>query len=465
VSSRLRLTLAFLTVAVDSAATAVAFFLSYRLREAIPFPTPLRLGPFRDYLGLLVLYVVSMVLVFFLYRLYHPRRGQSRVDLFYSLLSAVSIGVIVSTSLSYLVTQGEALLTRGAIIYSLFFTIALVGLGRALMGRVECALRTRHPEHLLLVGTGEVARMILQKTVQSPQLGYRVIGFVDGQSDLQEVAGLPVFGGRAQLAEIVAQHGVGEVIIALPEASHDELLDMIQACETAHAAVRIFPDLFQIIASELSIGDLDGLPMLTVRDAALRGWKLTVKRAMDVVLSGLGLMVLSPFLLLVALAIKLESKGPVFFTQVRVGLDGKPFEMVKFRSMRVDAEAQTGAVWATEDDPRRTRLGTILRKTSIDELPQLINVLLGDMSLVGPRPERPVFVDQFRQVVPRYMERHQEKAGMTGWAQVNGLRGDTSIIERTKYDLYYIENWSLLFDLKILVRTFVNALKGDRHAY
>ena len=312
---------------------------------------------------------------------------------------------------------------------------------------------------------GEVTKngyAVYRFTVNSPVSGMTVVRDVELVS---EVAGLPVFGGRAQLAEIVAEHGVGEVIIALPEATHDELLDMIQACETAHAAVRIFPDLFQIIASELSIGDLDGLPMLTVRDAALRGWKLTVKRAMDVVLSGLGLMVLSPFLLLVALAIKLESKGPVFFTQVRVGLDGKPFEMVKFRSMRVDAEAQTGAVWATEDDPRRTRLGTILRKTSIDELPQLINVLLGDMSLVGPRPERPVFVDQFRQVVPRYMERHQEKAGMTGWAQVNGLRGDTSIIERTKYDLYYIENWSLLFDLKILVRTFVNALKGDRHAY
>ena len=223
-SSRLRLTLAFLTVAVDSAATAVAFFLSYRLREAIPFPTPLRLGPFRDYLGLLVLYVVSMVLVFFLYRLYHPRRGQSRVDLFYSLLSAVSIGVIVSTSLSYLVTQGEALLTRGAIIYSLFFTIALVGLGRALMGRVECALRTRHPEHLLLVGTGEVARMILQKTVQSPQLGYRVIGFVDGQSDLQEVAGLPVFGG-----EMVLHWRGARLLAAVADLATDVAVDVVPA--------------------------------------------------------------------------------------------------------------------------------------------------------------------------------------------------------------------------------------------
>jgi exopolysaccharide biosynthesis polyprenyl glycosylphosphotransferase len=170
-------------------------------------------------------------------------------------------------------------------------------------------------------------------------------------------------------------------------------------------------------------------------------------------------------MMLVALMIKIESPGPVFYSQVRVGLDGKPFKMLKFRSMRTGAEAATGAVWASEADPRRTRIGSVLRKLSLDELPQLINVLVGEMSLVGPRPERPIFVEQFRQVVPRYMERHQEKAGMTGWAQVNGLRGNTSIVERTKYDLYYIENWSLLFDLKIILRTIVNILRGDKHAY
>jgi len=258
---------------------------------------------------------------------------------------------------------------------------------------------------------------------------------------------------------------VDEVIIALPQASHEELLEMISVCESARVAVRIFPDLFQIVASEVSISDLDGLPMLTVRDVALRGWKLAVKRTLDLCVSGLGLIALSPFMLLVALLIKLESRGPVFYTQVRVGLDGKPFHMIKFRSMRPDAEQASGPVWATADDPRKTRLGSFLRATSIDELPQLINVLVGEMSLVGPRPERPVFVEQFRQVVPRYMERHKEKAGMTGWAQVNGLRGDTSIIERTKYDLYYIENWSLLFDLKIILRTIINVFRRDRNAY
>ncbi|HEM61631.1 MAG TPA: sugar transferase, partial [Chloroflexi bacterium] len=179
-----------------------------------------------------------------------------------------------------------------------------------------------------------------------------------------------------------------------------------------------------------------------------------LKRTMDLVGSAVGLVVFSPLMLLLAVLIKLDSPGPVFYTQERMGLDEKPFQMIKFRSMKADAEEETGPVWAVKEDPRRTRLGALIRRFSMDELPQLINVLLGEMSLVGPRPERTVFVEQFKQLIPRYVERHQEKAGMTGWAQVNGLRGDTSIVERTKYDLYYIENWSILFDLKILIKTF-----------
>ena len=186
------------------------------------------------------------------------------------------------------------------------------------------------------------------------------------------------------------------------------------------------------MASEVSIGDLGGLPLLTVRDMALRGWRLTVKRVVDLVGGAVGLVFLSPMMVLLAVLIKLESDGPVFYTQERMGLDGNRFMMLKFRSMRADAESQSGPVWATSNDSRRTRMGAVLRSLSIDELPQLINVLVGEMSLVGPRPERPVFVEQFKETIPRYMDRHREKAGMTGWAQVNGLRGDTSIIERTK---------------------------------
>jgi exopolysaccharide biosynthesis polyprenyl glycosylphosphotransferase len=213
----------------------------------------------------------------------------------------------------------------------------------------------------------------------------------------------------------------------------------------------------------VTIGDLGGLPLLTIRDVALRGWKLGLKRTVDIIFSSLALLVLSPVMILTAIAIKLDSKGPALFVQERMGLDAKPFPMLKFRSMRQDAEAN-GPGWTVQNDPRRTRIGTFLRRTSIDELPQFINVLMGDMSLVGPRPEQPAYVEQFRQRIPRYMDRHREKAGVTGWAQINGQRGDSSITERTKYDLWYIENWSLWLDFKIIVRTALHFLI-DRSAY
>ncbi len=464
-SQRVKILLLLLAATIDALMVALAFYWAYKLRSLIPIPTPLNLGPFRVYLPLVAIQIASVWVTFVFYRMYQFNRGPSRIDLFYAILSAVSLATVATTALSYLAYRSDRDLTRGMILYGWALTIVLVTIARILNDRLVRYVRGRNPNRLLLVGTGDTARTILQKTLQSPQLGYKVIGFVNGQNSGQEIAGIPLLGTQADLGKILGEHKVQEVVIALPGASHEELLDMISACESQHATVRIFPDLFQIVASELSISDLDGLPLLTVRDVALRGWKLIAKRAMDVLISGIGLIVISPMLLLVALLIKLESKGPVFYAQTRVGLDGNPFPMIKFRSMRTDAEKESGPVWASAGDPRRTRLGAFLRKTSIDELPQLINVLLGEMSLVGPRPERPVFVEQFKQVVPRYMERHKEKAGMTGWAQVNGLRGDTSIVERTKYDLYYVENWSFLFDVKILLRQFLNWFRGDRNAY
>jgi exopolysaccharide biosynthesis polyprenyl glycosylphosphotransferase len=207
------------------------------------------------------------------------------------------------------------------------------------------------------------------------------------------------------------------------------------------------------------------LPLMRVRDVALRGWMRVLKRALDVTVSWTALVLLSPLLLLMAFLVKLTSpEGPVLHVQERVGLDGRPFQMLKFRSMRADAEAESGPVWTVPNDPRRTRLGGFIRRFSVDELPQLINVLVGEMSLVGPRPERPEFVAQFARLVPRYQERHMEKAGLTGWAQVNGLRGQTSITERTEYDLFYVETWSLAFDIKILLKTLAAVIR-DRNAY
>ncbi|MDX1687680.1 MAG: exopolysaccharide biosynthesis polyprenyl glycosylphosphotransferase, partial [Candidatus Promineifilaceae bacterium] len=266
----------------------------------------------------------------------------------------------------------------------------------------------------------------------------------------------------ARWAVLIEAQDVDEVIIATPEEGHREVVRVISYCERGRVSIKVFPDIFQFVTTDAGIDDLGGLPLLTVRNYAMRGYMLIVKRLMDVVGAAIGLVALSPLMLLVAVAIKLESPGPVFFVQDRMGLDGRPFKLIKFRSMRNDAEAR-GPGWTVSDDPRQTRLGRWLRRIDIDELPNLINVFLGEMSLVGPRPEQPYYVEEFRKTVPRYMERHREKAGMTGWAQVNGLRGDTSITERTKYDLWYTEHWSILLDVKILIRTVWQIVTGNSH--
>ncbi len=467
---RIKLLFAISLVLLDISATSLAFFLAYKLRLWIKWPTPpLNIGPFRNYVGMMVIQVLAMLTVFFFYRLYHCPRALSSIDELYSLFGAVSVGTIVAIALSSLLFKNSALeldYSRGMILYAWFLTIVLDGVARLAHAWIQRSLQARGwgGSRVLIVGTGEVGQMILQKIRYLPGLGYEVVGFVNDHNGSETVLGVPVLGQADDLPSLIDKHSIDEVIIALPEGSHEEILTIISLCERGKVSIKVYPDVFQIMAAQVSIGDLGGLPLLTVRDIALRGWRLTLKRAMDLIGSAVGLVLLSPLMMLVALLIKLESPGPVFYVQERMGLDAKPFWMIKFRSMREDAEAETGPVWATKDDPRRTRLGAFIRRFSIDELPQLINVLLGEMSLVGPRPERPVFVEQFKKSIPRYMDRHLEKAGITGWAQVNGLRGDTSIAERTKYDLWYVENWSLLLDIKIILKTIFNVFTS-KNAY
>jgi exopolysaccharide biosynthesis polyprenyl glycosylphosphotransferase len=458
-----------LLVVNDLAMVVLAFCLAYWLRQVIALPPPVNLAPFGDYVGMMAIQVVAMLILYFFSRLYDVKRSMPRLDEFYRIFAATSIGTIVTIAFTTFLFKNSRLepdFSRAMIVYAWLSTVVLVTISRSLLMMARNWLRRRGlwNDRLLIVGTGDVGRMILQKVRQMPRLGYRVVGFVDGESPPgQEIMGVPVLGGVDDIPDIVKEHEIQEVIIGRPELSHQEVLAIISRCERGQVGIKIFPDLFQIIATELSIGDLGGMPLLTVRDVALRGWKLTLKRAVDLVGGAVGLVLLSPLLVLVALAIRLDSPGPVFYAQERMGLDAKPFWCLKFRSMRSDAE-KDGPGWTTENDPRVTRLGAFIRRFSIDELPQLINVLLGEMSLVGPRPERPVYVEQFRRSIPRYMDRHREKAGMTGWAQVNGLRGDTSISERTKYDLWYIENWSLWLDFRIILRTLSNVF-GERHAY
>ena len=468
-NSRVRALSALGLVITDGVMIAVAFLMAYGIRwESAQADPSINLGDFSAYFGLLIVQISAIIIVMFWARLYHQARAVSRVDEFYAVFGAVSIGMMMSVAISTLLFKNlEFDFPRVLIIYSWLLTIVLVMIARLIYHAVQWRMQARGVgrDRVLIVGTGDIGRLVLEKIKGSPHLGYEVIGFVhkDGETEPEKVLGVPVLGNSDDLTRLIDELHIDEVIIALPEASDDEMLDLISKCSKASLSIKVFPDVFQIIATQVTIDDLGGLPLLSVRDVRQRGWRLTVKRLMDVTLSAAGLVFISPLLFIMGILIKIESPGPVFYVQERMGLDARPFMMIKFRSMRQDAEAN-GPGWTTPDDPRRTKLGTFIRKTNVDELPQLINVLIGDMSLVGPRPERPVYVDQFRRTIPRYMERHKEKAGLTGWAQVNGLRGDTSISDRTKYDLWYIENWSLLLDIKILIRTGLRMFT-DKNAY
>ncbi|MDP6792880.1 MAG: undecaprenyl-phosphate glucose phosphotransferase, partial [Anaerolineales bacterium] len=436
----------------------------YELRTAISFPTePQGLESITTYGRVILVQVICIQAVFYLNRLYHGTRNIGRVDRAYAVFSAVSVGALLSIAFSTLLfknTVFEVDYSRTIVVYAWVLTIVFVLLGRGLHSRVIALLRGRGIglQRLLVLGLGDAATVVIQKVTRSRRLGYKLVGLVGGTDAPSHVLGVPVIGHSDDLQELVEAYEIDEVIIARPDATREELLGLIARCQHGSVSVKVIPDVYEIMAGEVSVDDLGGLPLLTVRDIALRGWRMSLKRIVDLIISAAGMILLSPLMMLVAGLIKFGSDGPVFFFQNRVGLDGKDFKIFKFRSMRTDASEERQ--WTVAEDPRRTGLGRFIRRFSIDELPQLINVVLGDMSLVGPRPEQPQFVEHFQERIPRYMERHREKAGITGWAQVNGLRGDTSIEDRTRYDLWYVENWSLWLDVKIILRTVFQVLSG-----
>ena len=457
-NQKIRAVYTFTLILLDAAMIVLAFVLAYLLRTNWDWPEELStVYPINAYLGFLLLQVVAIMSTLLYYRQYYIPRAISRVDQVYYVIAASTIGTLIAVALSTLLFKdNDAIVNypRAMYVYSWLLTIILIVVGRMLHQSVRNWLRDRGlgTDRLLVVGTGDTARIMLQRILWSPQLGYELVGIINGEEDETQVLGVPVLGTPEDLPELIENLAIDEVIVAIPEKGHREAVRVISYCERGRVTVKVFPDIFQFVTSQASIDDLGGLPLLSVRDFALRGYQLIFKRLIDLVGSIVGLIFLSPIMLFTAIAIKLESPGPVFFVQPRMSLDGRKFQMIKFRSMRSDAE-KDGPGWTTENDPRQTKLGTYLRRFEVDELPNLINVLLGEMSLVGPRPEQEHYVAQFQKIVPRYMERHREKAGMTGWAQVSGMRGDTSIIERTKYDLWYSEHWSILLDTKILLRT------------
>jgi exopolysaccharide biosynthesis polyprenyl glycosylphosphotransferase len=448
--------LAAVNLAIDVLASNLALLAAWYLRFVVEV-VPVTKGPqdFAVYLKILPLVTVVFPLAFAIQGLYRPHAQRS--DEWTSVLTATVLGTIVLSGVLLWIRPGspDEFYSRATLALFAACEFLFVTGGRWMVRRV---VERRHRagkdlDRVLIAGGGELARAVAERLTSRRDLGFHVVGYIsdDPNGMLQGISRLGTLG---EAASVVRDQRVDHVFVALPQsASAATAMTLLDSLVREVCSVHVVPDLLQFMALRSRVTDLDGLPTIHLSDSPLLGWSRIVKRAFDLIVSSLALLFLSPLMAFIALLIRLEDRGPVFYRQERMGLDGKAFQIVKFRSMKVGAEAQSGAVWAEKEDPRRTRVGRVIRAWSADELPQLWNVLRGDMSLVGPRPERPHFVEQFRSEYPHYMLRHKVRAGITGWAQVHGWRGNTSVRMRIEHDLYYIENWSLMLDLKILLMT------------
>ncbi|KAA0253845.1 MAG: undecaprenyl-phosphate glucose phosphotransferase [Acidobacteria bacterium] len=436
----------------DVLLTALALAAAYLIRFESVWPTPKGVQPFSNYLVLFPVIALLWPTVFYFHRLYQLRRDRSSID--------EGLALVVASSLSTLLLVGllsfwrAYSFSRPLLVLFLVLDVVLVFLGRfGIRKYLETIWATgAGVRRALVVGAGHGGQAVVDKLLDHPATGIKPIGFADDDPAKAATSyrDVPVLGTTDEVAGLLARHDVDTVFLALPVEAHRTMLRILKEVGNEIVDLRVVPDLFQYVTFKAGVEDFDGLPVINLTQVPLEGWNSLVKRTMDVALSAVGLVALALLYPFVALLIWLEDRGPVFYSQERMGLDGRTFRILKFRSMRVDAEAETGATWAQENDPRRTRVGRLLRATSLDELPQLVNVFRGEMSLVGPRPERPEFVREFKEKFPQYMLRHRVRSGITGWAQVHGWRGNTSLSKRIEYDLYYIENWSLALDLKIL---------------
>jgi Undecaprenyl-phosphate glucose phosphotransferase len=438
-------------VATDLCVLALSFVLAYVTRFHGPWQAVE--PPLADTLESLAMVLVVFPIAFRQARLYTTNRSRSDLEEVFQLFKAMITGTVIFVFVNYFVRERYSRLTLG--LFALY-AFVLVAATRLLFRSVLSEIRRRgfQSKSILVVGAGELGRRVIETIHSHRELGFRVAGVLTRKAEKigAEIAGVPVLGMVRDVGEMLDRMPVDQVILALPIEDQALVKDLMEELALRTVDVKIVPDLYQYITVCGGLEEFGGLPIISLQGGPLDGWNLVAKRSFDLLVAACAFLVVSPVMAAVALLVKLSSPGPVFYRQERMGMDGRTFLMLKFRTMCEDAEP-SGAKMASADDPRRTLLGTWLRKLSLDELPQLFNVLAGEMSLVGPRPERPIFIEEFKRQIPRYHLRHKVKAGITGWAQINGLRGQTSIEKRIQYDLYYIENWSLLLDLKILART------------
>jgi len=436
---------------------SLAWVLSYEIRFYTTLIRPPLLGTpsFAGHLELLIPLFVLWVLVSKKTQLYRPRRMDSFFREFFDVGRCLTITLMILIALIYLLRRFE--FSRLAFFY--FWILGIGGLlsVRYLARKTLKRLRRKgyNRRYALIAGTGALGLKVLEKIRLYPALGIQVLGFLTRNEEEvgKTIQNIPVLGVYEDLGPILDQEEVDIFFIAISIHDYDWFESLIEKVNGHLSEIKVVPASYEFLRLRGGMDELDDLPIVSLQSSPLYGWDRVSKRIFDLIVGTFLSILLAPVMLLVALLIKMTSEGPIFYRQERIGINGRPFQMLKFRTMRVDAEKETGPVWAKENDSRRTKIGAILRRYSLDELPQLFNVLKGEMSLVGPRPERPHFVEAFRNQIPSYMLRHKIKAGMTGWAQVNGWRGNTSLEKRIEHDLYYIQNWSIAFDLKILLMT------------
>lgn len=436
----------------DALVVVLAWVAAYWARFYLPpFEITKGLPPFTWYASAVPFVAVLWAGVFTLMGIYEQGRMRRRTAEVFLLWKAHLVASLVLVAMAH----AYDLYSRIAVAYFIVLAALFLACFRvSLRSALQYARQRGHNlRHVLIVGEGRGPLAVAERLARYPELGVRVRGLVTktgeplSPHDLTEV-----LGNYSDLPRLVAAGGIDEVLFAMPSDQQSELKQLLGDIQDETIDIRILPDVQDYVTLGCDVEDFDGLPIVRLNDSPMAGGRAMLKRTMDVALSAVGLVLIAPVLLIIAIAVKVTSAGPIFYSQERTGLDRRSFRMWKFRTMRVDAEA-TGSGWTRPNDDRRTPIGAFLRATSLDELPQLANVLMGEMSLVGPRPERPVYVNQFRREIAHYNLRHKVKAGITGWAQVNGWRGDTSLERRIECDLYYIQNWSLALDLKILTMT------------
>ncbi len=446
-------------VLMDAVITAVSYALAYVIRFFMFGADAVGVGvlPAEDYFSVLVFLVPTYVLLYYSCNVYGPKRTGRQKREIGSIIQANTIGIVLYIVVLYLFVR-EIHYSRSMMAIFYILNIITTTFFRIILRKILRSMRKRgyNLKHVLVVGYSRAAESYIDRLQWNPQWGYSVCGILD---DLVPVGtpykGVKVLGDIDSLTATIDSNKLDEIAIALSLRDYDRLEEIVNICEKSGVHTKFIPDYNSLIPSRPYTEDLMGLPVINIRYVPLSNTgNMVIKRAMDIVGSLVGIVLSSPLLAIIAIAVKCTSPGPVLFKQERVGLHNASFYMYKFRSMEVQSEEEEKKAWTVKNDPRVTPLGKFLRRTSLDELPQLFNILKGDMSLVGPRPERPRFVEQFKEEIPRYMIKHQVRPGLTGWAQVNGYRGDSSIPKRIECDLYYIENWTLSFDIKIIFLTF-----------